>query len=195
VAERIHPNHFPLRLIVAGIVGNVMEWYDFAVYGYFAATIGRQFFPSDDPSTSLIAAFGAFAAGFLMRPLGGIVFGHIGDHFGRRAALTLSVLAMAIPTFLIGVLPGHQVLGTASAVLRTSSSFSSHQGDKNSHSSLVKSTSVISCPSFTPIPPRATRNRGCLTQQWPSAVVLGDVAAPFQEVLAAIVSIDLHFDQ
>ncbi|HEX5105792.1 MAG TPA: MFS transporter [Pirellulaceae bacterium] len=113
----IHPNHFPLRLIVAGIVGNVMEWYDFAVYGYFATSIGQHFFPSDNPSTSLISAFGAFAAGFLMRPLGGLVFGHIGDHFGRKAALTLSVLAMAIPTFLIGVLPGHQVLGTGSAVL------------------------------------------------------------------------------
>lgn len=115
--ETIHPNHFPLRLIVAGIVGNVMEWYDFAVYGYFAKTIGQQFFPSDDPSTSLIAAFGAFAAGFLMRPLGGIVFGHIGDSLGRKAALTLSVLAMAIPTFLIGLLPGHAVLGATSAVL------------------------------------------------------------------------------
>ncbi|MEZ6072836.1 MAG: MFS transporter [Pirellulales bacterium] len=117
VGEPIHPHHFPLRLIVAGIVGNVMEWYDFAVYGYFAATIGQQFFPSDDPTTSLIAAFGAFAAGFLMRPLGGVVFGHIGDRFGRKVALTLSVLAMAIPTFLIGVLPGHATLGAAAAVL------------------------------------------------------------------------------
>ncbi len=115
--DPIHPHHFPLRLIVAGIVGNMMEWYDFAVYGYFATTIGQHFFPSDDPTTSLIAAFGAFAAGFLMRPLGGVVFGHIGDRFGRKAALTLSVLAMAIPTFLIGILPGYAVLGTAAAVL------------------------------------------------------------------------------
>ncbi|MEM9659450.1 MAG: MFS transporter, partial [Planctomycetota bacterium] len=80
----------------------MLEWYDFAIYGYFATTIGRTFFPSSDPTTSLIAAFGAFAAGFLMRPVGGIVFGHIGDHLSRKAALTLSVLAMAIPTFLIG---------------------------------------------------------------------------------------------
>ncbi len=115
--EAIHPDHFPYRLIVAGIAGNVMEWYDFAVYGYFAVTIGNHFFPSDNPSTSLIAAFGAFAAGFLMRPLGGVVFGHIGDRFGRKVALTLSVLAMAIPTFLIGVLPGYQVLGATAAVL------------------------------------------------------------------------------
>src|SRR6476646_10063309 len=83
------------RTILAGIAGNVMEWYDFAVYGYFAPIIGRHFFPSDDPDVSLIAAFGVFAAGFLMRPLGGFVFGYIGDRVGRKAALTISVLAMA----------------------------------------------------------------------------------------------------
>jgi MHS family proline/betaine transporter-like MFS transporter len=107
----------PLGLIAAGTVGNVMEWYDFAVYGYFAATIGQHFFPSDNRTTSLIAAFGVFAAGFLMRPLGGAVFGHIGDRVGRKAALTISVLAMAIPTFLIGLLPGYATLGPLAAVL------------------------------------------------------------------------------
>src|SRR5262245_43947254 len=115
--DPIHPAHLPLRLIAAGTAGNVMEWYDFAVYGYFAAPIGRHFFPSSDATTSLIAAFGVFAAGFLMRPLGGVVFGHIGDHVGRKAALTISVLAMATPTFLIGLLPGHAVLGPTAAVL------------------------------------------------------------------------------
>lgn len=105
------------RTTLAGIAGNVMEWYDFAVYGYFAPIIGQQFFPSDDPATSLIAAFGVFAAGFLMRPLGGLVFGHIGDRLGRKAALTLSVLAMAIPTCLIGLLPGYAPLGMTAAVL------------------------------------------------------------------------------
>src|SRR5207237_6745664 len=99
------------RLVIAGTAGNIMEWYDFAVYGYFAQVIGRHFFPAHDPVTSLVASFGAFAAGFLMRPLGGVVFGHIGDKIGRKAALTLSVLAMAIPTFLIGVLPDHSQIG------------------------------------------------------------------------------------
>ena len=115
--DRIHPTYVPFRQIAAGTVGNVMEWYDFAVYGYFAATIGRHFFPSEDATTSLIAAFGVFAAGFLMRPLGGVVFGHIGDRVGRKAALTISVLAMAIPTFLIGILPDYATLGPAAAVL------------------------------------------------------------------------------
>jgi len=113
----VHESHLPWRLIIAGTAGNVMEWYDFAVYGYFAATIGQQFFPSDDPTTSLIAAFGVFAAGFLMRPLGGVVFGHIGDRVARKTALTISVLAMAIPTFLIGLLPGYSVLGPTAAVV------------------------------------------------------------------------------
>jgi MFS family permease len=64
------------RAIAAGIAGNVMEWYDFSVYGYFAAIIGRNFFPTGDRTTSLIAAFGVFAAGLFVRPLGSILFGY-----------------------------------------------------------------------------------------------------------------------
>ena len=87
--------HSP-RTVVAGTVGNVMEWYDFALYGFFAPVIARVFFPSDDRLSSLIATFGVFAAGFVMRPLGGIVFGYIGDRFGRAAVLRLSILTMAV---------------------------------------------------------------------------------------------------
>jgi MFS transporter, MHS family, proline/betaine transporter len=94
-----------------------MEWYDFAVYGYFATVIGKQFFPSDDPTVSLIAAFGAFAAGFLVRPLGGLVFGRIGDLVGRRRALILSMMAMAVPTVLIGVLPTYETIGILAPIL------------------------------------------------------------------------------
>jgi MHS family proline/betaine transporter-like MFS transporter len=105
------------RLIIAGTVGNLLEWYDFAVYGFFAHEIGHVFFPSTDPVTSLIAAFGAFAAGFLMRPIGALVFGHIADSKGRRLAMTLSVLFMAFPTFIIGILPGYATLGIIAPVI------------------------------------------------------------------------------
>ncbi len=94
-----------------------MEWYDFAVYGFFAVTIGRLFFPSDQPAISLIAAFGAFAAGFLVRPLGGLVFGRIGDLVGRQRAMLLSVMAMAIPTVLMGLLPTFASVGIMAPIL------------------------------------------------------------------------------
>ncbi len=97
-------------------IGNVMEWYDFALYGYFATTIGREFFPSSDPASSLIGALGAFAAGFLVRPLGGMVFCRIGDLAGRQRALQLSVMVMAVPTVLLGLLPTHQQIGIAAPI-------------------------------------------------------------------------------
>ena len=105
-----------LRIILAGLIGNVVEWYDFAVYGYFATVLGRLYFPSSDPALSVVAAFGAFAAGFLMRPIGGLLFGRIGDRIGRRPALRYSVLAMALPTVLIACLPTHQQIGIAAPI-------------------------------------------------------------------------------
>ncbi len=105
------------RVVAATIAGNVLEWYDFAVYGYFAAAIGRQFFPGSDPTVSLIAALGVFAAGFLARPLGGILFGHVADRIGRRQALIASVALMVVPTVLIGLLPTYAQIGAAAPVL------------------------------------------------------------------------------
>jgi len=106
-------------VIAAGAIGNVLEWYDFAIYGYFASSIGRAFFPKEDPVAQVLSAFGIFAVGFLMRPIGGALVGYIGDKLGRRAALTFSVTAMAIPTFLVGVLPGHDVLGVLAPIALT----------------------------------------------------------------------------
>ena len=80
---------------IVGMIGNVLEWYDFAIYGYFAVAIGRHFFPHGDPVAQLLSAFGVFAVGYLMRPIGGALVGHIGDRFGRRAALTFSVVGMS----------------------------------------------------------------------------------------------------
>lgn len=107
------------KVIVAGAIGNVLEWYDFAVYGYFAASIGRAFFPKEDAVAQVLSAFGIFAVGYVMRPIGGAVVGHIGDHYGRRAALTFSVMAMAIPTFLVGILPGYATLGLMAPIALT----------------------------------------------------------------------------
>ena len=110
-------NSIRIRTILAGCIGNALEWYDFAVYGYFAAVIGRQFFPAQDPTVSLMAAFGVFAAAFLARPIGSVIFGHVGDRFGRKPALVFSVAAMATATTLIGFLPNYTEAGIAAPLL------------------------------------------------------------------------------
>jgi MHS family proline/betaine transporter-like MFS transporter len=107
----------PARQIAAGTIGNVLEWYDFAVYGYLATFIAANFFPSEDAVAGLLATFAVFAVGFLMRPLGGILIGHIGDRYGRKPALLVSVCGMAVPTVLIGLLPSYDTIGVAAPVL------------------------------------------------------------------------------
>lgn len=106
-----------LRNTIGGIFGNILEWYDFAVFGFLAPIMGGLFFPADDPMAGLIKTYGVFAAGYLMRPLGGIVFGHIGDKYGRKKALQLSIVIMAIPTVLVGCLPTHAQLGVTATLL------------------------------------------------------------------------------
>lgn len=117
ITQEFHTPRAVRRGVVAGVVGNILEWYDFALFGFFAQQIGAHFFPADDPTASLIAAFGTFAAGFIMRPVGGALFGWVGDRFGRKQALIWSVLAMAFPSFFIGVLPGTQTIGIAAPIL------------------------------------------------------------------------------
>jgi MFS transporter, MHS family, proline/betaine transporter len=99
------------RAIVAGVVGNILEWYDFGVYGYFVATISALFFPTSDPYSSLLLTFGVFGVGFVMRPLGSILFGIYGDRVGRKAALSLVIFVMAISTLAIGLLPTYEQIG------------------------------------------------------------------------------------
>lgn len=105
------------RVRLAGMIGNALEWYDFAIYGYFAATIGTHFFPAENRAVSIIAAFGVFAIGFLARPVGSIVFGSLGDRVGRRFVLVVSVLTMAVPTTLIGLLPTYAQIGIAAPLI------------------------------------------------------------------------------
>jgi MFS transporter, MHS family, proline/betaine transporter len=105
------------RALVAGCIGNFVEWYDFALYGAFATIIAAAFFPGDDPVARLLAAFGVFGVGFLARPAGALLFAHWGDRFGRRGALAATILLMALVTGGIGALPGHDAIGWAAPAL------------------------------------------------------------------------------
>ncbi|MDI9681547.1 MFS transporter, partial [Burkholderia cenocepacia] len=101
------------RIVIASVAGNAMEWYDFFVYGTAAALVfGHVFFPPGaSPLAGSLAAFAAFALGFVARPLGGIVFGHVGDRYGRKASLVWTLLIMGASTFAIGLLPTYAQIG------------------------------------------------------------------------------------
>ena len=123
MAERFSDRHAPqtslTRTVIAGAVGNALEWYDFGLFGYFAPIIARQFMPAENRLASLLGAFGVLATGFLMRPLGGLVFGYVGDRLGRKRALEWSVALMAGSTALLGLLPTHASIGLAAPILLT----------------------------------------------------------------------------
>ena len=105
------------RAVVAATSGNVLEWYDFTVYGFLAPTLGRIFFPSEDHVASLLSAFAVLAVGYAARPIGSVIYGYIGDRFGRKPALLSSVMLMGIGSVLIGCLPTHAEIGVAASVL------------------------------------------------------------------------------
>jgi MFS transporter, MHS family, proline/betaine transporter len=104
--------------VSAAVVGNVLEWYDFAVYGYVATLIAKNFFPPGNETVALLATFAAFGIGFLARPLGGIVIGWIGDKYGRKTALLITIFLMAAGTVMIGLIPTYATIGVlAPAIL------------------------------------------------------------------------------
>jgi MFS transporter, MHS family, proline/betaine transporter len=105
------------RAVGAMAIGNAMEWFDFGVYSYIAVVLGKVFFPSTSPSAQLIAAFGTFAAAFLVRPLGGMVFGPLGDRIGRQRVLAMTMIMMSLGTFAIGLIPSYQSIGMLAPVL------------------------------------------------------------------------------
>jgi MHS family proline/betaine transporter-like MFS transporter len=105
------------RAVAAAVIGNVLEWYDFAVYAYMAGVIARAFFPADDEVSSLLSAFAVFGVGFVVRPLGGILIGRLGDVRGRKSALVATVLLMAVGTVLIGLTPSYEAIGLAAPAL------------------------------------------------------------------------------
>jgi MHS family proline/betaine transporter-like MFS transporter len=105
------------KVIVAATVGNVLEWFDFLVYGYFAVTIAEVFFPAQNATVSLLVTFGTFGLSYLMRPLGAAVIGTYTDRHGRKAGLTLSIALMMIGTTLMVVTPGYATIGLAAPVI------------------------------------------------------------------------------
>lgn len=104
------------RLILVGFFTNVFEWYDFSIYAYLASIIGIVFFNENDPQLALLKSFVLFSISFFIRPLGSLFFGYISDHYGRSITLKISLLLMAIPTFLIGLLPSYHTAGFISVV-------------------------------------------------------------------------------
>jgi MHS family proline/betaine transporter-like MFS transporter len=108
---------FSVAGLTAGAVGNVLEWYDFALYGFFAPILAPLFFPAEDHILSLIGAYAGFAIGFAMRPIGGAVLGHLGDRLGRRFVLIYSVVLMGLATTAIAILPTYRTIGAFAPIL------------------------------------------------------------------------------
>src|SRR5208282_1498286 len=107
----------PARYIAAVVVGNALEFYDFLTYAYFAVYIGRAFFPSTDPTASLLASLGTFGVGFVTRPIGGLVIGRIGDRLGRKPAMILSFSLMGVAMTGLALTPPHSMIGIAAPML------------------------------------------------------------------------------
>ncbi|MET7512666.1 glycine betaine/L-proline transporter ProP [Streptomyces sp. NPDC005480] len=105
------------RAVKAAALGNAMEWFDFGVYSYIAVTLGKVFFPSGNPTAQLLSTFGAFAAAFLVRPIGGMVFGPLGDRVGRQKVLAVTMIMMAAGTFAIGLIPSYATIGVWAPIL------------------------------------------------------------------------------
>lgn len=117
VASLNQRDTFSVESLSAGMIGNVLEWYDFGLYGYLAPVIGAMFFPSTNPIASLLGAYGGFAIGFAVRPLGGAVLGHLGDRVGRQTVLITSVVLMGIATTAVAFLPTYAEIGVWAPIL------------------------------------------------------------------------------
>lgn len=103
--------HSMRKVVIAAMLGNGLEWYDYALYAYMTLTISKLFFPAGEAGVHLLATLGIFAVGFVARPFGAVLFGWIGDAYGRRTALALSIFMMAVPTGCIGLLPTYEQIG------------------------------------------------------------------------------------
>lgn len=106
-----------LKITAAAMIGHVLEFFDFTIYAVFAVELGKVFFPSSSEFAQVLSSLAVLAVGFLTRPVGGLLFGHIGDKFGRRNALAISVIGMAIATLIMALLPGYENLGIFAPIL------------------------------------------------------------------------------
>lgn len=113
----MNANKIRFKNIINCFLGSIAEWYEFVVYGFCASFIGPLFFPSDHPTISILAAFGAFAAGFLARPVGALVFGHLGDKYSRKKAMAFSVVLIGLPALVMGLLPTYQTIGVLAPII------------------------------------------------------------------------------
>ena len=104
------------KVIIASGLGALFEWYDFYLYGALATILARQFFATLDPRAALVFALLGFAAGFVVRPLGALLFGRLGDMIGRKYTFLFTLLLMGAATFIVGLLPGHETLGFAAPI-------------------------------------------------------------------------------
>ena len=110
--------HAVLRKVTgSSFLGNFIEWFDYASYSYLATVIAMVFFPAEDRAVAVMSTFGVFALSFLVRPIGAIFWGNMGDKKGRKWALSVSILLMSGATFLIGCLPGYAVIGVGAPLL------------------------------------------------------------------------------
>lgn len=105
------------KLLVASVIGNALEFYDFTLYGALAVVLAKVYFPGTDGTAQLLFSLTAFAVGFFTRPVGALLFGYLGDAFGRKEALSLSILLMGLPTFLIGIAPSYEMIGLSASLL------------------------------------------------------------------------------
>ena len=116
--EQITPSAVTVRrAVAASAIGNATEWFDYGVYAYTAVYIGQAFFPSDDPTASTLGSLLVFAVSFLIRPVGGLVWGPLGDRLGRQKVLATTILLMAGATLCVGLLPGYASIGIAAPIL------------------------------------------------------------------------------
>ncbi|MBA4249464.1 MAG: hypothetical protein C0432_05440 [Candidatus Puniceispirillum sp.] len=114
--KKQYDKKYNFSAIIKGMMGNIFEWFQFSIFGFFASQIGQTFFPQNGNDSTLFA-YGTFFAGYLARPIGGLIFGYISDKYGRKQVIVWTLLLMAVPSFLIGILPSYKQIGMSASVI------------------------------------------------------------------------------